>query len=201
MVRGRAQGRDQPEANPNQEFMTILMNIQRRLDEQADLILNLQQQQQGRVVEPVHEEPGNDDVGMGHVDGGNEHGGNDDEDPPLGAPGGVELGIRRDPRLQPERREYLCERLCKMKPPLFEGSINPLDAEEWLSTMETILDFMELRDDEKIICAAYVLRKEARYWWDAVKTRRNIREMMWTDFVYEFNKKFFNPTTLSAQQT
>ena len=44
MVRERVQGRDQPAANPNQEFMTILMNIQRRLDEQADLILNLQQQ-------------------------------------------------------------------------------------------------------------------------------------------------------------
>ena len=129
MVRGRAQGRDQPEANPNQEFMTILMNIQRRLDEQADLILNLQQQQQGRVVEPVHEEPGNDDVNMGHAGGGDEHRGIDDEDPPLGAPGGVEPGIRRNPRPQPERREYLCERLCKMKPPLFKGSVNPLDAE------------------------------------------------------------------------
>ena len=44
------------------------------------------------------------------------------------------------------RREYLCERLYKMKPLLFEGSTNPLDAEEWLSTMETILDFMELKD-------------------------------------------------------
>ena len=84
MVRGRAQGRNQPEANPNQEFMTILMNIERQLDEQADLILNLQQQQQGRVVEPVHEEPGNEDVNMGHANGGN-----DDEDPPLGAPRGV----------------------------------------------------------------------------------------------------------------
>ena len=88
-----------------------------------------------------------------------------------------------------------------MKPPLFEGSINPLDAEEWLSTMETMLDFMELKDDEKIICAAYVLRKEARYWWDAVKARRNIQKMTWVYFVYEFNNKFFNTTTLSAQQT
>ena len=25
--------------------------------------------------------------------------------------------------------------------------------------------------------------------------------MTWADFVYEFNKKFFNPTALSAQQT
>ncbi|KAL5547129.1 hypothetical protein UlMin_006816 [Ulmus minor] len=59
------------------------------------------------------------------------------------------------------RREYLCERLCKMKPPLFEGTTNPLEAEDWLSTMETILDFMELRDEKKITCAVYVLRKEA----------------------------------------
>ena len=98
MVRGRAKGRDQPEANPNQEFMTILMNIQRRLDEQADLILNLQQQQQGRVVDPGHEEPGNDDVDMGHADGGNEHGGNGVDDPPLGAPRGVETRIGRNPQ-------------------------------------------------------------------------------------------------------
>ena len=49
-----------------------------------------------------------------------------------------------------------------MKPPSFEGSTNPLDAKEWLSTMETILDFMKVNDDEKIICAAYVLRKETQ---------------------------------------
>lgn len=67
--------------------------------------------------------------------------------------------------------------------------------------METILDFMELIDDEKIICTAYALRKEARYRWEVVKTIRNVQEMTWADFVYEFNKKFFNSTTLSAQQT
>ena len=76
-----------------------------------------------------------------------------------------------------------------MKPPSFKGFTNPLDAEEWLSTIETILDFMELNDEEKIICAAYVLRKEACYWWEAVKTRRNVWEMTWADFVCKFNKK------------
>ena len=67
--------------------------------------------------------------------------------------------------------------------------------------METILDFMELRDEKKITCAVYVLRKEARCWWDAVESRRVVQAMTWVVFVYEFNKKFFNPTTLSAQQT
>ena len=48
-------------------------------------------------------------------------------------------------------------------------------AEGWLSTLEIVLDFMELKVDEKLICAAYVLRKEARYWWDVMETRINIR--------------------------
>ena len=88
-----------------------------------------------------------------------------------------------------------------MKPLLFYGYTNPLNVEEWLSIIETILNFMELNDDEKIICVAYILKREARYGWEAVKTRRNVREMAWADFVYEFNKNFFYPTTLSAQQT
>ena len=48
-------------------------------------------------------------------------------------------------------------------------------AEEWLPTLEIVPDFMELKVDEEIICAIYVLRKEAQYWWDAMKARRNIR--------------------------
>ncbi len=88
-----------------------------------------------------------------------------------------------------------------MRPLSFEGPINPLDAEEWLSTMESILDYMEFKDDEKIICVTCELRKEARYWWKVVKTRRNVREMAWADFIYKFNKKFIDSMVLRAQQT
>ena len=182
MVRGRGQGRSIPAGNPNLEFMTLLLNIQRRLDDQvammqqqADLIQNLQQQQQGRVLNPDQEGPEDEGVNMDPVYEEEDLGGNGEEEPPVGAPGGVGPRVARNPPPQPMRREYLCERLCKMKPPLFEGTTNPLEAEDWLSTMETILDFMELRDEEKITCAVYVLRKEARYWWDAVKTRRVVQ--------------------------
>ena len=48
MVRERAHGWGQPTENPNPEFMTLLINIQRRLDDhaammqqQAELIQNL----------------------------------------------------------------------------------------------------------------------------------------------------------------
>ena len=56
--------------------------------------------------------------------------------------------LRRNPQPQLVRREYLWERLGKMKQPSFEGSANRLDAEEWLSSMKTILDFVELDNGE-----------------------------------------------------
>lgn len=52
-----------------------------------------------------------------------------------------------------------------MKPTTFEGSTNRLDAEEWLSSIQLIVDFMELNDREKVFRASYMLKKKARYWW------------------------------------
>ena len=49
-----------------------------------------------------------------------------------------------------------------MKPKEFEGSMNPFDAEEWLSSIQIIMEFMELNNQERIICASYMLKREAR---------------------------------------
>ncbi|KAL5552615.1 hypothetical protein UlMin_040016 [Ulmus minor] len=108
-------------------------------------------------------------------------------------------GVVQQPPLV--RPEPLCDRFYKMKPKAFEGSIDPLDAEEWLSSIQVIVEFMELNDQERIICASYMMKKEARYWWESVKARRTVSDMTWEDFKTEFNRKFFNPTAMSAQQT
>ncbi|KAL5560227.1 hypothetical protein UlMin_036438 [Ulmus minor] len=87
-----------------------------------------------------------------------------------------------------------------MKPKEFEGSSNPLDAEEWLSSIQLIMKFMELNDKERVFCASFMFKREARYWWDSVKARRDVNAMTWAEFVEEFNRKFFNPTAMSVQQ-
>ena len=84
MVRGRGQGKGLLAENPNSEFMTLLMNIQCRLEDQAammqqqaELIQNLQQQQQGRVVDHELEGPEDEDLNMDPGilgDGGNDCG-------------------------------------------------------------------------------------------------------------------------------
>ncbi|KAL5570393.1 hypothetical protein UlMin_026968 [Ulmus minor] len=90
---------------------------------------------------------------------------------------------------QNNRQEPVYKRFCQMKPTEFVGSSDPLEAEEWLSLIETILEFMELSNREKFMCTSYMLRKDARYWWESVKLRRNVHTMTWGEFVGEFNQK------------
>ncbi|KAL5556113.1 hypothetical protein UlMin_038349 [Ulmus minor] len=98
------------------------------------------------------------------------------------------------------RQEPLYERFRRMKPDEFEGSSDPLVAEEWISSIQTILDFMHLNEREKVLCATYVLKKDARYWWETVKMRRNVQDMTWDEFIVEFNQKYYNRMAMRAQQ-
>ena len=63
-------------------------------------------------------------------DGDNDHRVIGAEDPPIGAPRGVDMRLEGSPQPQPARREFLCEKFFKMEPPSFEESTNVLGAEE-----------------------------------------------------------------------
>ena len=50
-----------------------------------------------------------------------------------------------------------------MRTPEFEGLSDPLVADEWLSSLQVVLDFMNLIDQEKMHSASFVLKKDTRY--------------------------------------
>ncbi|KAL5566930.1 hypothetical protein UlMin_026241 [Ulmus minor] len=81
-------------------------------------------------------------------------------------------GPERGPQPEIERQEPLYKRFYGMKPKEFEG----------------------------VFCASFMFKREARYWWDSVKARRDVNAMTWAEFVEEFNRNFFNPTAMSVQQ-
>ncbi|KAL5559637.1 hypothetical protein UlMin_035848 [Ulmus minor] len=87
-----------------------------------------------------------------------------------------------------------------MKLTEFVGSTDPLEAEEWISSIETILDFMQLNDQERVACASFMLKKGARHWWTTVKLTRNVEAMTWANFLREFEHKYYNSAILRAQQ-
>ncbi|KAL5554706.1 hypothetical protein UlMin_042107 [Ulmus minor] len=59
---------------------------------------------------------------------------------------------------------------------------------------------MHLNKREKVLCATYVLKRDARYWWETVKMRRNVQDMTWDEFIVEFNQKYYNRMAMRAQQ-
>ena len=94
----------------------------------------------------------------------------------------------------------LFERFRRMSPPDFEGSTDPLVADEWLASLQVMFNLMYITDQEKVLCASYVLKRDARYWWETVRLRRDVEQMTWADFITEFNHKYFNMKSMNAQQ-
>ena len=164
MVRPR---RTMPVNPPAQDLTAILANIQRQLQEQqqemALLREQLAQQNQGpRVQEvppPVQPVP----PAVPPVQ----------PIPPAAQPE-VRQEIPRNAEVpiapaevqlqpQPVREDLLYERFRRMKAPEFKGPIDPIAANNWLIDMQVILDFMRLTEQEKVLCASFALKKNARH--------------------------------------
>ncbi|GMN31376.1 hypothetical protein TIFTF001_046509 [Ficus carica] len=107
-------------------------------------------------------------------------------DPPAAQPvqnRGVQAATNHEPL-------YL--RFKRMKPKEFNGSTDPLVAQGWLKSIELVLNFMDLTDNEKVKCASYCLMDDARIWWEGIELSRDISQMIWEDFIQEFNEQYFN---------
>ncbi|GMN18935.1 hypothetical protein TIFTF001_048557 [Ficus carica] len=107
-------------------------------------------------------------------------------------------GLQRNPPLI--REDLLYERFRRMKAPEFKGTTDPLVADNWLIDIQVILDFMRLTEHEKVLCASFALKKDARHWWKTVQMRRNVANMDWQDFVAEFSTMYYNGEILAVQQ-
>ncbi|GMN29464.1 hypothetical protein TIFTF001_047942 [Ficus carica] len=88
--------------------------------------------------------------------------------------------------------EPLYLRFKRMKPKEFNGSTDPLVAQGWLKSIELVLNFMDLTDNEKVKCASYCWMDDARIWWEGIELSRDISQMIWEDFIQEFNEQYFN---------
>ncbi|GMN29048.1 hypothetical protein TIFTF001_044316 [Ficus carica] len=110
----------------------------------------------------------------------------------------VPEGIQANPPLV--REDLLFERFRRMKAPEFEGTKDPLEADNWLIDIQVILDLMGITEREKVLCASFALKKDARHWWMTVQMCKDVAAMSWQDFVAEFRMMYYNSEILAAQQ-
>ncbi|XP_062113992.1 uncharacterized protein LOC133825004 [Humulus lupulus] len=89
--------------------------------------------------------------------------------------------------------------LARKTPLVFEGTSDPLMAEEWVSMLEIIFDFVAATEREKVIWAVYMLRKDVRIWWDIATKGRDVARMEWAEFLVMFNAKYYNQTVIDQK--
>jgi hypothetical protein len=71
----------------------------------------------------------------------------------------------RQPAPQPQQRDKL-EEFQRTKPPMFSQSIEPMDANDWLKTIEKKLQAIQCTNRERVLFAAHQLVGPAADWWD-----------------------------------
>ena len=64
--------------------------------------------------------------------------------------------------------ELWYEKLRTQYPPTFEGGTDQLKAKRWLALITSILDYMEIEDQKRVICAVELLEDDSRIWWGMV---------------------------------
>ena len=89
-------------------------------------------------------------------------------------------------------REPLFERFRKQHPPTFEGSTDPLVGEQWMDVITSMFVFMKIEGTDRMACASYVLREDARIWWVVTSQIRDVSTMSWEQFQEVFNQRYFS---------
>ena len=77
----------------------------------------------------------------------------------------------------------------KHAPPTFIETAEPLDADDWVCTIEDLLELVGCTEDrERVAYAAHCLGGTSRAWWDGFKVMHAGQNITWNDFKTEFRK-------------
>jgi hypothetical protein len=82
------------------------------------------------------------------------------------------------------------------KPPTFASSPNPLHADDWLKSVEKMLNIAQCSDREKVLYASRRLTGHAADWWDSyVAAHDAVDTITWAEFTTQF-KNYHIPVGL-----
>ncbi|KAE8780644.1 hypothetical protein D1007_46189 [Hordeum vulgare] len=74
----------------------------------------------------------------------------------------------------------------KNSPPTFTETTEPLDADDWIRTIEDRLALVNYNEErERVLYASYCLGDTTRAWWDGFKVQGD-RVITWADFKQRF---------------
>jgi hypothetical protein len=88
----------------------------------------------------------------------------------------------------------------RTKPPTFGGSVNPLDADDWLRAILRELEPFNYQDRDKVLLAAHQLIGTTLAWWENYcAAAKDPSAITWDEFVEEFCRYHIPEATLKRK--
>ncbi|XP_047309877.1 uncharacterized protein LOC124913331 [Impatiens glandulifera] len=91
---------------------------------------------------------------------------------------------------QPAYKHFMSFKPCD-----FNGSTDPMVAEEWIRSLETKFEFMQCNNSDRLRCATFMFKDDARIWWQGAKSTLNLDTATWEEFKAVFYVKYFTLNT------
>jgi hypothetical protein len=87
----------------------------------------------------------------------------------------------------PLSRDRLEDFQCT-KPPTFSHAVEPMDADDWLKSIEKKLQVVQCNNREKVLLASHQLSRPVTDWWDAyMEAREESENINWLEFRAAFH--------------
>src|SRR6185369_13909397 len=78
----------------------------------------------------------------------------------------------------------------KTNPPTYSKGLHPLEADDWLRTLDNNLEVAVVGENEKVLYATHYLAGPARAWWETTKALQQAGHVInWAEFKEKFRKK------------
>jgi hypothetical protein len=94
------------------------------------------------------------------------------------------------PQYQPVPQQQPCDKLGEFqrtKPLTLSHFVEPMDADDWMKTVEKKLQVVDCNNREKVLFAAHQLVGPAADWWDAyVEAHEESETINWQEFKNSF---------------
>src|SRR4051794_11283274 len=85
-------------------------------------------------------------------------------------------------------------------PPIFTKSEEPLDADDWLQTMENNLEVAGVEANDKVLFPTDYLAGDARAWWNNVLAMNGVQMMTWEEFKIKFSRTHVPPDLIKRKR-
>jgi hypothetical protein len=92
------------------------------------------------------------------------------------------VNLHAQPQAPPPSRDRLGD-FQRTKPPTFSHAVEPIDADDWLKSVEKKLQVVQYNNREKVLLASHQLSGPTADWWDAyVEAHEETESINWPEY-------------------